>query len=78
MAFDENSNVDQILITESSWIKAAEAEKAEILGLHHDDMEAEWGLQFIGYAYDDISSDYLQFLITDKNKYFLAKIKHGF
>ena len=78
MDFNPNDIPDQVMLHEADWVKAATAENAEELGIKTDDMEAYWGLEFIGYGYDDITCDFLNYKVIDKHKFFLAKIKHGF
>jgi hypothetical protein len=78
MDFNEKNIPDQVMIHEADWTIAAITENIEELGILADDLEAHWGLEFIGYGYDDITCDFLNYKVIDKHKFFLAKIKHGF
>jgi len=74
MDFNPKDIPDQVMIHEADWVKAVSGQ----LEIKAEDIEANWGLSFLGYAFDDITCDFLNYKIIDKHKFFLAKIKHGF
>lgn len=65
-----------VIISHVDWVKAAESEHFDAYEDNTDNLEKDWGLVHLGFADED--EDSFVFLITDKSKWFLAKIKHGF
>ena len=69
-----------VTIIHKDWVNAAEAEGFDPYEDSTDDLEESWGLSCMGYADEEEPSggDYsFKFMIIDKRKWFLAKIKHG-
>jgi hypothetical protein len=69
-------NSEYIILTHQQWVDAATSVGFDAFEDCTDALEESWGLQMMGFA--DAEYDSFQFLITDKKKWFLSKIKYGF
>lgn len=63
------------ILTLTQWTNAATQAGFDAYEDSSDDLEESWGLLYLG-AEDEHMNTY-RFLITDKQKLFLAKIKYG-
>jgi hypothetical protein len=71
---------EYVILSHKQWVDAAELEGFDPYEHSTDDLEESWGLLMMGSGEDsDSPSIYsFEFMIVDKRKWFLAKIKHGF
>lgn len=73
--YTEFMALDEITISLLAWTSAADSENFDAIKQDSACLEESWGLVQIG---SDENYEFLRFLVTDKAKWFLAKIKHGF
>jgi len=66
---------EYVILTHTQWVNAAQSENFDAYEHNTDDLEESWGLQMMGFA--DEEHDSFEFRITDKQKWFLTKIKYG-
>lgn len=66
---------EYVILSHTQWVNAAQAENFDAYTDNTDDLEESWGLQMMGFA--DEEYDSFEFRITDKQKWFLARIKYG-
>lgn len=66
---------EYVVLTHTQWISAATQAGFDAYDDSSDDLEEDWGLMYM--RAEDLHMDTFRFLITDKQKWFLAKIKYG-